>query len=153
MNKIWEIVDLNSQNKNISNTSAESKCSNATESNCSNNLWADPSIKKEEVSSKTVNNVSSTEENDLSVISKNSMFDIFYDLKNSYTDFLSELSTDQLAALSNITGFVIIFIAMTSLCSILISHELFKFFKIEERLSKFFPLSLADPGHQPLPLE
>jgi hypothetical protein len=69
-------------------------------------------------------------------IRKNDLFDPFTQLINEYKEFLSTLSVEQLACLTNFIGFVTIFIVLNSIFLVYFGDKVMDYFHIESKYPK-----------------
>ena len=73
--------------------------------------------------------------NDPNIV-KSSFFDLFYNLTDSYRDYLSVLTSEQLVILFNLIGYVSLTMIMTSITILLIGDHLIKIFNLETKYPK-----------------
>lgn len=69
-------------------------------------------------------------------IQENNVFGPITDFMESYQEFLSQLSPEQLACLSNLFGYILIFFCIGSITSIYFGEQLIQYLKLEIRFPK-----------------
>ena len=69
--------------------------------------------------------------------SEKNILSFYHDLKETYVDFIGQLSLEELAILSNLVGLFTILLALISISSIMFGEYLVKFFKLEHKFPKF----------------
>ena len=90
-------------------------------------------LQKQDSAIKELQTISRT--NDPNIV-KSSFFDLFYNLTDSYRDYLSVLTSEQLVILLNLIGYVSLTMIMTSITILLIGDHLIKNFNLETKYPK-----------------
>lgn len=90
-------------------------------------------LQKQNENIKELQTLSNTD--DLEIL-KTGLSDLFYNLLDSYRDFLNILSSEQLVILFNLTGYVSLIMIMTNITTLLIGDQLINYFKLETKYPK-----------------
>lgn len=93
----------------------------------------DRAIQQQDSAIKELQTISST--NDPNIV-RSSFSDLFYNLIDSYKDYISILTSEQLVILFNLIGYVSLTMTMTTITTLLIGDHLINYFKLQTRYPK-----------------
>jgi len=135
----YYIEKMSDLSKQINNTEPKN-----TELKTNYNLYKEmyeEAVKKQEAAIKEIQALSNTNDPD---IVKSDLSELFNNFIDSYRDFLSTLSSEQMVVVFNIIGYFMLLMILTSITTLLIGDQLinFFFFKLEVKYPKINILNL-----------
>jgi hypothetical protein len=127
----YYIEKMSDLSKQINNTEPKN-----TELKTNYNLYKEmyeEAVKKQEAAIKEIQALSNTNDPD---IVKSDLSELFNNFIDSYRDFLSTLSSEQMVVVFNIIGYFMLLMILTSITTLLIGDQLINILKLETKYPK-----------------